>query len=78
MHWLAEKQQLSILPLKKTTFLFASTSRILFSLRKWDLHMTQAEHVTLSTVGATSISEAVLCFVFLQILSSLRKPTNAF
>lgn len=59
MHWLAEKQQLLILPFKERIFLFTSISRTLFSLRKWDLPIIQTEHIILSIVGATGMFEGL-------------------
>lgn len=65
MHWLAEKQQLLILPFKEEKFLFTYLSRIFsFFKKKWDLHIIQAEHAILSIVGATGMSEGVFLFFF--------------
>lgn len=72
MHWLADKQQLLILPFKKRLFLF-TISRIFFSLRKWDLPIIQTEYIILAIVGMFE----GLGF-FLQMLVSPRKLSNAF
>lgn len=66
--------------LKRKNFYSLLSPESFFSLRKWYLHIIQAEHAMLPTVGTTGVSEGIAFgyFVcFLQILLRFGNPINA-